>query len=246
MKKQDTHQIIIHAFVYEGDQDIILETILCAQQAMPSARIVVIDDANAPCPVKVQEKAQELGVEWRLSAWKRGGNLRGKECILGILDAMQQSASSPNDTLVKIDADTCLLRGESLEQFAAGDKVLWSSGYIDVRIYGCLYAIKSHALVKTRAYIESLSLEPNAPEDIIIGFSLMHVFPDASLYEIEAPRGSNNPEGAWTAYQWRDYPNVGRYQHLSVVTTGNRPSPPLTKKQRRPVMTALRLSAQKS
>lgn len=96
---------------------------------------------------------------------------------------------------------------------------------------------------KTLEYIETLELEKDAPEDIITGFSVMHLYPDHNDLDLEIPLGEQNPEGKWSAYHWGRYPGVTRYRGFTVVTTGNRPKPPLTKKQRRPIMRALRLQA---
>lgn len=238
-----TERIVAHLFSYRGDADLVMENLLCTKQAIPEAKLVVIDDANAPCNEEIRRRAEEIGVEWRVSTWPRGGNLRGKACILGILSEMMASSQGEDDVLLKIDADTCLLNASSLREFARGNQIMWGSGYPDERIYGCAYALKSHAVRKVIEYIEPLELENDAPEDIIIGFSVVNLFPNPEDLNIEIPLGVNNSEGKWTAYHWGRYPVVSRYRGFYVVTVGNKPKPPITKKQRRPVMRNLRLQA---
>lgn len=97
-------------------------------------------------PDGVRLQAEELGAEWRVSTWERGGNLRGKECIEGMLDEMIRSACHEEDSLVKIDADTVIMSGDELRCFAGRkDLIFWGSGSVEQRIYGCLYGMKAHA-----------------------------------------------------------------------------------------------------
>lgn len=237
------NKIIVHLFTFKEDYDLVLENLLCTKQALPDAHLVVIDDGNSPCHEEIRRQAEEIGAEWRISSWPRGGNLRGKPCITGILSEMIASSQNENDVLVKINADTCLLNATTLLEFASSPKIMWGSGHMDTRIYGCAYALKSFAAKKTLEYVETLELEKDAPEDVIIGFSVMHLYPNPDDMDIEIPLGETNPEGKWAAYHWGRYPVVTRYKGFTVVTTGNRPKPPITKKQRRPIMKALRLQA---
>lgn len=240
------NRIVIHLFVYNGDSDLVMENIKCAKNAIPHAEFVVIDDNNKPCPDEVRKEAEDFGCEWRVSTWNRGGNLRGKTCIEGILSELIASAKDDNDILMKIDADTCLLDGSSLIRFADSNKIIWGSGDPDVRIFGCAYALRSHAAKKVAEYISSLELYPNAPEDVIIGFSTVDSFPDRELYDITPPLSKNPEHGKWAAYNWAVYPDVlPFYANHMVVTTGNIPKPPLYKKHRLPVMKALRLAYEK-
>lgn len=234
-------KITIHTFVYDGDAAIIKETVLCAMQALPEARVVVVDDANSPCPPEIREEIEELGAEWRTTEWSRGGNLRGKTCITGILSELYSSAESDDDVLIKIDADTCLMNGDEIRVFAADrEKILCSSGSMDVRIYGCCYCIRAHAVKKTLGYIETLEISDMAAEDVIIGLSIFHLFPDPSLH-ILTPTDQKGTK--WTAYHWGYYPDARMYHGATIITVGNKAPAPLTKKQRLPVMKALRMQA---
>lgn len=230
--------IHIHSFVYKGDSDIIEETVLGIRQALPHAHIVIIDDANAPCSEKIEHKIKKIGVEWRRTTWPRGGNLRGKPCIEGILEEMNKSATGDDDLLVKIDADTCLMNpGEILDFAQNKNGILCSSGAMNVQIYGCFYCIRAHAVKSVLNVIRKLPVSRTAPEDLTIGRCIFHLFPDESNHHI-SPAGI--PDSKWRAYNWNYYPDTTMYRGATIVTTGNKPPFPLNKSNRLPIMRALR------
>lgn len=233
--------IHVHLFVYAGDADLVVENLLCVRHALPEAHLVVIDDGAYPCPEAIRAQADELGVEWRMSSWERGGNLRGKACIEGMLDEMLRSGCTEGDTLVKIDADTVMMSGEELRLFAdRQDLMFWGSGSVEQRVYGCLYAMKMHAARRIREYVRGLELLPDAPEDIVIGTSAFNLYPGEENHMITFPFGPEAPDSGWTAYHWARYPDVRGYQRFMMVTTGNPPPQPLSKRHRLPVMKNLR------
>lgn len=211
--------IIVHSFVYGGDADLIRETVLCIRKALPEAAIVLIDDAGNPCARKVRNQALSLGCEWRTSDWPRGGNLRGKECITGILNEMLKSARTENDVLVKIDADTCLLDGGDIRAFAADKgKVLCAAGQAEVRVYGFCYCLRTHAARKINEVLRSEPVSRIAAEDVVIGFAACRLFPDPDSRMLFR---TDEKDSTWTAYDWRHYPGISHYSRLSVVTVGN-------------------------
>lgn len=247
MKRSNNRQekkagFVLHVFVYEGDAGLLRETFLCARMALPEARLVAVDDGCHPCPREIREELEKLGIEWRVSHWPRGGNLRGKPCIAGILSEMEASIRHEDDVLIKMDADTCLMDGAVFRSFAGmKEKVLCGSGDPKVRIYGCLYAVRAHALRKLRTYVEGLELDPVMPEDVTVGFSLIHLYPAPERLMIFPIGGKDD---AWTAYRWGFYPDARHYRRCTMVTVGDPPPAPLTKEQRLPVMRNLRLVAQ--
>lgn len=242
MKKKA--KIHVHLFVYSGDAALVRENLLCVHHALPEARLVVIDDGSHPCPDEVKAQAEELGAEWRVSFWERGGNLRGKTCIEGMLEEMLWSMCDEGDTLVKIDADTVMVSGDDLQRFAdRREMVFWGSGSVEQRVYGCLYAVKAYAAVKIREYVSGLDLLTDAPEDMVIGASAFNLYPGEERHMIYPPFGPGAPDSGWTAYYWGRYPEVNGYQRFTMVTTGNPPPQPLDKRHRLPVMKSLRQMA---
>lgn len=233
--------IAIHVFVYGGDAYILPETIMCARQALPEARLVVIDEAEKPCPEELRREVEAAGIEWRVSTWPRGGNLRGKECVAGILSEMLASARSEQDLLIKLDADTCLMNGDELRECLANpEKVMCAIGAMNDRIHGCCYAIKAHAVKNALQYVQTLDMPSHAPEDIMVGLSIYNLYPDPAAHNIHSPVTAGT---TWKAFNWWDYPDPRKYKNATVVTTGNMPPAPMTAKQRPLMMRYLRLEA---
>lgn len=241
----NTFRIIAHSFTYAGDAELAEENALCIRHALPEAKLVIIDDAQNPCPEDIRFKLEEMGVEWRISHWRRNGNLRGPEAILGIVSEMLSSSENDNDILVKIDPDTALLDGKELLSFAQGNKIIWGSASHICPMHGCAYAVRAHALKQVREILSLTNLPPHAPEDCSIANAIMYLFPDKEQYDLSHPCSKEHPGSVWAGYHWGCYPNVTSYDRFSVVITGNRPEPPLTKSNRVDVMRALRLARYK-
>lgn len=238
-------RIIIHSFTYAGDAELAEENTLCIRHAIPEAKVVIIDDFNNPCPESIRRKLEELGVEWRVSYWNRNGNLRGSEAILGIVSEMLASSENDNDILVKIDPDTALLEGKEILSFANGTKIIWGSSSNDCPMHGCAYAIKAHALKKAEGILSLTNIPLHAPEDRSIANAIMYLFPDKNQHDLSHPCSKKHPDSVWAGYHWGCYPNVTSYDKFSVIVTGNRPEPPLTRSNRVDVMRALRLARSK-
>lgn len=236
----DMPPIIIHSFTYAGDEYLTEEHAHCIRQALPEARIVVIDDGHNPSSEEVRDKLTALGAEWRVSYWKRNRNLNGPEAIMGIVDEMLASASSGNDVLVKIDPDTVLLDGQALREFACSGKMLWGSSSSAALLHGCAYAAPASALRKAKSILTIKTLQPNDPEDCSIGGALMFLYPEPGMLELTHPCSPDHPESLWAGYHWGCFPNVAPYVRFSVVVTGNQPPPHLSKRNRLDVMQSLR------
>lgn len=244
--KNKHHRIIAHSFTYAGDAGLIKENALCIRQALPEAIIVVIDDGHNSCPESIRREMEDLGVEWRVSTWNRNRNLRGKEAILGIMDEMLSSTESDDDVLLKIDSDTALLDGESLREFARSNNVLWGSTSSICTMHGCAYAVRARALKKARKVLSIKDLPATAPEDCSIADSLLYLYADSGLIDLQQPCNKDHPNSIWAGYHWGNYPLVDSYVRFSVVVTGNRPTPPLTPANRADVMNSLRIAKQRT
>lgn len=233
--------IHIHTFAYNGDAYIIRETVMCARQALPDARMVVIEEESKPFAPEVRQEIVELGAEHRISTWPRRGNLRGKDCIIGILTEMLSSALSDNDLLIKLDADTCIINGDEIRAFAEDrNKIMCACGAMHDRIHGFCYCIRASAVKKAIDYLHACDIPDHAPEDILIGLAIYKLFPDESAHTIHSPV---KPGATWRAFHWWDYPDARKYRQASVITTGNPPPAPMTRKQRPVMMRYLRTEA---
>lgn len=186
------------------------ESAVCPWHALPGAHLVVIDDGRHPCPDEVKAQAEELGAEWRVSFWERGGNLRGKACIEGMLGEMLRSMDDEGDTLVKIDADTVMVSGDDLLRFAdRREMVFWGSGSVEQRVYGLPVCLEGVCGRKNPGSMFAAGAGwPDAPEDIVIGTSAFNLYPGEERHMVYAPFGPDAPDSGWTAYYWGRYPEV--------------------------------------
>lgn len=241
----NTPRIIIHSFTYAGDAELAEENALCIRHALPEVKLVIIDDSQKPCPENIRRKLEKMGVEWRVSYWNRNGNLHGPEAILGIVSEMLASSENDNDVLVKIDPDTALLDGKELVSFAQGNKIIWGSSSRSCPMHGCAYAVRAHALKQAEEILSLANLPLHAPEDRAMANAIMSLFPEKNQHDLSPPCSKEYPDSVWAGYHWGCYPNVTSYDKFSVIITGNRPEPPLTKSHRVNVMRALRLARSK-
>lgn len=240
-----TPKLVLCLFTYRDDAQVTMENILCHKKTLPEARIVVIDDARNPMAPRFGAAIEKLGCLYKTSTWDRRGNLRGRECILHMVDEMISQSENDWDTILKIDPDTLILNGDSLRKFVAGNKIVWGSKSRYTPISGCAYAVKAHALKEAYQILGGQYILNIAPEDHTIGTAILQAFPNQDLWDTHYPRNpENNPEGEWIGYNWGHYPHVDKYASYSIVTTTNRIYPPLNRHARPVVMNALRKSRQ--
>lgn len=238
--------MVVHIFTYSGDAHILGENVLCLKMALPEADVVIVDDAHNPCPIDIKEDLISIGVEWRQSSWKRNGNLRGPEAILGIVHEMLMSAKRDNDILLKVDSDTLILDGKALREFACSNKVLWGSFSKICAMHGCAYAVRAGALRKVYEVLRKKDIPAHAPEDCTIAEAFLCLYSEEKhLLDLSHPFNREHSHSIWAGYNWREFPRVDSYLRFSVVVTGNRPVPPLTYANRSDVMKALREAKQK-
>lgn len=104
-------KIAVNIFTYARDA-YCLGQCLAALDKLPERskmEIYVWDDAAHPCPYAPP------GVHYEKTAFKRNGNLNGRDCVLGMLLCMQRSIDlSGADVVAKIDCDTYALRLDRL------------------------------------------------------------------------------------------------------------------------------------
>ena len=102
--------IRIYTFTYAGDAQEAVACVRCARTALPEAVVTVVDDSAAPVPPGARRALVAHGARYRRSSFPRCGNLRGPECVRGIIATLAGGAAD-GDTVVKIDSDTVLLSG---------------------------------------------------------------------------------------------------------------------------------------
>lgn len=77
--------IRIYTFTYAGDAQEAVACVRCARTALPEAVVTVVDDSAAPVPPEAKRALVAHGARYRRSSFPRCGNLRGPECVRGII-----------------------------------------------------------------------------------------------------------------------------------------------------------------
>lgn len=217
--------IRIFIFSYSGDATEAVACVRCARMSVPYAGVTVVDDASNPVHEDIAAALRSLSADYVQSTWERNGNLRGPDCIRGMLSEMCREAED-DDILVKIDCDTALLDDDWLRwmdahpacpMYASGDFV--SGAW---RIYGCLYALRGWMARRLYREMEWTLLDDLAPEDVTIGREVLTRVP-ATLCRIEEPWRQRSPWSAWTAWNWMSQTvSAESYAaRFSMVTTGS-------------------------
>lgn len=132
--------------------------------------VVVIDDGDNKFSDAERDAVVAEGAPYKLSAWKRGGNLNGKLAVQGVLSDL---AAHSKDALrvIKVDADT--LPSELLLQAVAAhsefDILGVGVGKLTSPLMGACYAITPAAIERLQLAAAFLPAEGWYPEDVTIG-----------------------------------------------------------------------------
>lgn len=233
--------ITIHTWTYSGDvltvQSVTSVVAACDRLGWRMGaeyRMVVMDDGCQPSDQEVREACLRLGVIWRESNYWRAGNLRGQVCILGMLQDMMSSMTSPQDVAVKMDPDTIMLDARWLADFVSDDRAQITGCDDRGNMYGMLYALRAGLLSEVLASVESCPAHLLAPEDQVIGYRGRLLCADQagawvpmSLRTPGVIRGSiNGPDGVIAPYHWHA-PDASPdlYQGCRAVNLGTSLSP---------------------
>lgn len=217
--------IRIFVFSYFGDAAEAVACVRCTRMSVPYASVTVVDDAASPVDDATAMTLQDMGAEYVQSSWVRQGNLRGPDCIRGMLQEMCREAED-DDILVKIDCDTALLDDSWLrwmegrpwcQMYASGDFVAGAW-----RIYGCLYALRGWLARRLYREMDWSQLDALAPEDVTIGREVLARVP-ATVCRIEEPWRQRSPWSEWTAWCWpsRTVSAESYAARFAMVTTGS-------------------------
>lgn len=236
--------IRIYLFTYAGDADEALVCVRCAAAALPEAVITVADDEADPIAERARTALVEAGARYCQTSWPRNGNLRGTECVRGIISTLAGEAED-EDIIVKIDSDTLLLSGDWIRDMQRHRLALHASGYqvpshpSERSAYGPCYAISGRAARLAAEELEQADLPPLAPEDLTICRAIQNHFPTEQI-RLDEPWTPSYREGKWTAWNWFSIAvTPQKYADFWMVTFGNPRPTNIPKSERARAMDAL-------
>lgn len=236
--------IRIYLFTYAGDAQEAVACVRCARTALPEAVVTVVDDSAAPVPPEDKRALVAHGARYRRSSFPRCGNLRGPECVRGIIATLAGGAAD-GDTVVKIDSDTALLSGGWVRDMQRNGLALHASGYqvpshpSERSAYGPCYAISGRAARLAAEELMKADIPALAPEDLTICRTIQGLFPQERI-RLDEPWTPFNREGKWTAWNWFSIAvTPKKYAGFWMVTFGNPRPTNIPKSERARAMDAL-------
>ena len=236
--------IRIYLFTYAGDAEEAVACVRCARTALPEAVVTVVDDSAAPVPPEARRALVAYGARYRRSSFPRCGNLRGPECVRGIIATLAGEAED-EDVIVKIDSDTPLLSGGWILDMQRNGLALHASGYqnpghpSERSAYGPCYAISGRAARLAAEELMQADIPALAPEDLTICRTIQGLFPQERI-RLDEPWTPFNREGKWTAWNWFSIAvTPKKYAEFWMVTFGNPRPTNIPKSERARAMDAL-------
>jgi len=230
--------IKIYIFSYREDAEEALISAQCAAAALPEAVVTVVDDSAAPVPEPVRNAMERAGIRYCQTGFQRNGNLRGPDCVRGIISTLAGGAED-GDITVKIDSDTLLLSGDWIREMERNGLAFHASGYrtpqtpAERPVYGTCYAISGREARRAANTLERCDIPPLAPEDLTI-FQAVQSNAAPEDIHLDEPWTPFHREGKWTAWNWFSIAAAPeKYADFSVVTFGN-PRPTNIPKSERP------------
>ena len=163
--------IHVHIVAHCGNAHTSLYAAEAARRAWPAAPITVLDDAHDPVPPHVRRDLTTLpGVEYCPTRWPRGGNLRGRACLRGLLAEYRRSMRVSGAAYVlKLDADTLLIDpGPIVELMMHGVDYATHSTLDGPYGGGCILMSSAAVRVLMRA-VRRADLPPRVREDLTLG-----------------------------------------------------------------------------
>lgn len=207
-------------FCYSGDSDILPLCVESVRHTFPTAAIHVFDDEQDPIYTHAWKAISQYSVNYKTTSFPRGGNLRGKDCIMGMLLEMKK-AGRGCDSVIKADCDTLVMGRKWHDDFLDSHRHAVASLRHGSLFSGICYSLKTDFLDRLIRRLEPLPLPETAGEDVVIGaLTSMYAYPHGYIYHL--PQSRENQTSRWTAYNYAEPVSPGKYARLfDVVTFGN-------------------------
>lgn len=236
--------IRVYIFTYEADGYEAVACVRGGRRAFPDAVITVADDGYSPVSAEQRKLIIAHGAQYRQTTFKRNGNLRGGDCVRGMLGVMCDGVDD-DDVVIKVDSDTVILRGDWAQDLCGSGIALRAAGYRagvgEQRLmYGNCYGLAGWAVKGVQCFLEGHDIEDLAPEDLTICRAALDVF-GRSRVKIEEPWTALNRQGRWAWWNWDSLTaDPARYAaRYDVVSVGNPLPPAVGRDARWQVMHAL-------
>ena len=199
--------MIAAVFAYSGDALPVIEC--CLRLRAAGVRPWVFDDAKARLPGWVRGSLWEIGAEHVVTNFDRRGNLNGTDCCIGMLSAM---LSTEAETVLKIDADTLLVRPELFE---VGNVGCCSTMTARRDAFGACYSVDRETIKAALRIIEGMPRDPYCPEDLTIWSAIRATGHPFEMID-------HTPDGGGLAAVPIGS-NVDRPERFAALTFGNQP-----------------------
>ena len=211
-------------FTYHEDSN---EAVLAARAASMAGLfpVFVVEDLAKPISKDARQALEEINAIVIATEFPRPGNLRGIECISGMLQVFDRILRKTGAThLTKIDSDTILTSGSSIRFAVQKDYRLfgWSSPEYD--FHGSTYVISKRHVEEMLGFInrwKGIPGLPNAsvPEDI--GIFRMALLMDSTELGVSAYDESGGFGSFWCFQPKTEFFPIYRKRFQSV-SFGNR------------------------
>lgn len=221
-------EIDIIFFTYKSDELCLEQSIRAIRKTFPEATVYIYDDALYP----VDTFYRELGDVYTQTHFKRNGNLKGKECCLGMYNIFN---NHKNKYIIKVDSDTLVTGKDWLEPLLTNQcKFLGFTVEEHGFPYVCgpCYAFHSSIMppiIKMAELTTSFNRMLHWPEDYVLG-RLAALYLNDSDYCVQHINKSPKRFSGWIysnaelngTYYFMDYLFSPRFESVEICTFGNR------------------------
>lgn len=195
---------------YAKDRLPLVESVAQLRAVAPAAKIHIIDDAADPLP---QDTLDIVNPDrYAQTTWSRGGNLRGWDCVLGILDELAKS--SDGSGILKIDSDTLVMSLEWLHKSSPHSGICMGGNTF---CSGMAYWLRSDAISEIRASLLGRWRNPamRVPEDVTISTEALRIYGKECQIHHWC-------EGIAHGWQYNDELDEAKAPGKQIITFGNR------------------------
>lgn len=198
--------ITAHWFSYAGNEGLLPICLEAFRLAVPEARMVVVDDGHNSSSDYIRHVCEYLEADWRTSYFHRAGNLRGADCITGILDELVRSVNEGAEVVIKMDPDTLIFGRSWLDRFWDSTTGLTAADDRDA-MYGCCYALGADHVLGLQGSFRQFPAHDYTVEDVAIASRFLRIYGQSSFLRIPMwmptpDKYGNGPDGIFAAYNW--------------------------------------------